>query len=190
MKTNKKETFQKEFDLQKWVESEQAGHDKCGEYDFCANCDKSLPTPCAEAKFASDGMTLKESLTLATEEKSASVGKKYVADYLKKTFGTKVEINCRANKITSGKLPLADTHYVLGNKKTCFIYVYETEDGGTLFLVKASATLADQLKKSHAKVYKSAFPKSKAAWYTVVVDKSFTKKDVDNLLSALVKENA
>ena len=35
MGKDKKQEFQKTFDIQKWTESEQAGRDKCGEYEFC-----------------------------------------------------------------------------------------------------------------------------------------------------------
>lgn len=41
--------FQAEFDLKKWIDSEKAGKDTCGDYDFCSFCDKTQPTPCAKA---------------------------------------------------------------------------------------------------------------------------------------------
>lgn len=41
--------FQAEFDLKKWIDSEKAGKDTCGDYDFCSFCDKTKPTPCAKA---------------------------------------------------------------------------------------------------------------------------------------------
>lgn len=191
MKTDKKVEFQKKFDVQKWTESEQAGRDKCGEYEFCAKCDKAIENPCAEAHFASEGVTLKESIAIASHEKAhEGINKKFVADYLEKSYGKKVEVNRRANKITSGLLPLADTHYVVGAKKVCFIYVYETEEGGVMFLVKASKKLAETLRKKHEKVYKSAFPKAKQVWYSVIVDDNFSADDVKKMLDALVKENA
>ena len=40
---------QKELELQKWFDSEKAGKDTCGSYDYCKNCDKSLAQPCATA---------------------------------------------------------------------------------------------------------------------------------------------
>lgn len=40
---------QKELELQKWFDSEKAGKDTCGSYDYCKNCDKSLVDPCATA---------------------------------------------------------------------------------------------------------------------------------------------
>lgn len=40
---------QRELELQKWFDSEKAGKDTCGSYDYCKNCDKSLADPCATA---------------------------------------------------------------------------------------------------------------------------------------------
>lgn len=40
---------QAEFDISKWLKSEEAGHDLCGEFEFCALCDKELENPCAKA---------------------------------------------------------------------------------------------------------------------------------------------
>ncbi|MBQ7227792.1 MAG: hypothetical protein IJX05_05280 [Clostridia bacterium] len=40
---------QAELDVNKWLKSEEAGHDLCGEFDFCANCDKEKENPCAKA---------------------------------------------------------------------------------------------------------------------------------------------
>ena len=190
MGKDKKVEFQNEFDIKKWTESEQAGYDKCGQYEFCAKCDKTKPTPCAEAHFANEIVTLKQSISLAkTETNKEGIDKKYVADYLEKTYKAKVKVNRRANKISSGILPLADTHYVVGDKKVCFIYVYETE-GGIMFLIKCDEKFALELKQKHEKVFKSAFPKARKAWYSVIIDDSFTAKDVNALLDELVKENA
>ena len=38
-----------ELDVKKWLDSEKAGIDTCGSYEYCANCDKSLENPCARA---------------------------------------------------------------------------------------------------------------------------------------------
>lgn len=40
---------QAELDVDKWLKSEQAGHDLCGDFDFCAKCDKTAENPCAKA---------------------------------------------------------------------------------------------------------------------------------------------
>ena len=40
---------QAELDVDKWLKSEEAGRDLCGEFDFCANCDKDAENPCAKA---------------------------------------------------------------------------------------------------------------------------------------------
>lgn len=39
--------LQEMIDLKKWFDSESAGHDTCGTYEFCAFCDKALLQPCA-----------------------------------------------------------------------------------------------------------------------------------------------
>jgi hypothetical protein len=41
--------LQKELDIKKWLESEQAQKDLCSTYSFCSKCDKSLENPCALA---------------------------------------------------------------------------------------------------------------------------------------------
>lgn len=40
---------QDELDVKKWLESERKGGDTCGEYDYCACCDKNADYPCAVA---------------------------------------------------------------------------------------------------------------------------------------------
>ena len=37
------------MDVEKWLKSEQAGRDMCGEFEFCGNCDKEVENPCAKA---------------------------------------------------------------------------------------------------------------------------------------------
>ena len=37
------------FDNVKWFESIQMGGDRCGEYEFCGECRKDEPYPCARA---------------------------------------------------------------------------------------------------------------------------------------------
>jgi hypothetical protein len=41
--------LQEKLDIQKWKDSEEKGADTCGEYAYCANCDKTQETPCAVA---------------------------------------------------------------------------------------------------------------------------------------------
>ena len=40
---------QEELDLIKWVDSEMKNYDTCGEYNYCANCNKENAYPCAYA---------------------------------------------------------------------------------------------------------------------------------------------
>ena len=44
---------QQEMDIKKWNDSQKAGYDTCGTYDFCSKCDKSLENPCDKALKAS-----------------------------------------------------------------------------------------------------------------------------------------
>ena len=43
------ERQQKRFDGVKWFDSIRAGDDKCGSYEFCGECRKDEPNPCARA---------------------------------------------------------------------------------------------------------------------------------------------
>ena len=128
-------------------------------------------------------MTLKESLAAAAKVhvEQIKIDKKYIAEYLEKKYESKVEINTRENKTSTG-LPLADTHYAVnGKKKKCFVYVYET-DTSTLLLINSTSEYEKELKKTHKYVSKSAFPKSKDEWFSVVVDDSFTNADIDKIM--------
>ena len=128
-------------------------------------------------------MTLKESLAAAAKVhvEQVKIDKKYIAEYLEKKYADKVEINTRENKTSTG-LPLADTHYAVnGKKKKCFVYVYET-DTSTLLLINSTSAYEKELKKTHKYVSKSAFPKSKDEWFSVVVDDSFTNADIDKIM--------
>ena len=128
-------------------------------------------------------MTLKESLAAAAKVhvEQIKIDKKYIAEYLEKKYADKVEINTRENKTSTG-LPLADTHYAVnGKKKKCFVYVYET-DTSTLLLINSTSAYEKELKKTHKYVSKSAFPKSKDEWFSVVVDDSFTNADIDKIM--------
>lgn len=41
--------LQQKMDVEKWLDSETRHFDMCGSYDYCAFCDKSEETPCANA---------------------------------------------------------------------------------------------------------------------------------------------
>lgn len=137
-------------------------------------------------------ITLKDGLEIAaTTIRKEDITKKYIADYLKAKFGADVETNCRANYIKSGKLPLADTHYVLnGKNKTCFAFIYEVNNT-VMMLLKVSDSMGKKFAKGHKTVHTSSFPKSKDRWYSIIVDDSFTNEDVEAILDesfAQVKE--
>lgn len=131
-----------------------------------------------------ESLSLQESLALAKESKKASdvINKKYVADFLTSTFGEDVECNMRGN-YTSTNLPLADTHYAIGKEgKKCFIYVYET-DAAVVLLLKLSEEYAESVRASGHRIIRSAFPKSKDAWYSVIADATYTEEDVQEILT-------
>ena len=135
---------------------------------------------------AKEEITLKDSITLAKATASShTFSKKYVADYLR----TKdiVEVNERENFTKTG-LPLADTHYVDGKDgKKCFAYVYETE-GSIILLAKMDDAYAKSLQKKHSQINKSAFPKQKNTWYSLIIDDTYTKEEFEDILDELIGE--
>ena len=135
---------------------------------------------------AHEAITLKDSLTLAKATSSShEFSKKYVADYLR----TKdiVEVNERENFTKTG-LPLADTHYVDGKEgKKCFAYVYETE-GSIILLAKMDDEYAKSLQKNHSQINKSAFPKQKNTWYSLIIDDTYSKEEFEDILDELIGE--
>ncbi len=139
-----------------------------------------------KARREAEALSLKESLAKAkATESSHKFSKAYICEYLAKK--SNVEINTRGNWTSTG-LPLADTHYVVADdKKTCFIYVYETE-GSIIILGKMKDEYADTLKPNHKQVNLSAFPKQKDTWYSLILDDSYTKEDVDKILDDLVNQ--
>ena len=135
---------------------------------------------------AHEALTLKDSLVLAKAANSShQFSKKFIANYLR----TKdiVEVNERENFTKTG-LPLADTHYVDGKDgKKCFAYVYETE-GSIILLAKMNEDYAEKLKQKHSQINKSAFPKQKNTWYSLILDDTYTQRDVEDILDELIGE--
>ena len=128
-------------------------------------------------------LSLGESLALARETVNASavVNKKYVADYLTASFGSGVECNMRGNYTKTG-LPLADTHFARSESgKKCFIYVYET-DSAVVLLVRLTEEYAEGIRAGGHRIIRSAFPKSKDAWFSIIADDSYTEEDVQKIL--------
>lgn len=140
-----------------------------------------------------EGLTLKESL--AIEGAVGTINKNCIGEYLTETYGENVTVNLRANYISNGILPLADTHYTntyvaedgttqQREKPLCFMYVYERNDGSVLMLVKTNDKHYKKLKAEHKNVSKSKFPKSSANnWYAVPVDDTFTKDQILEVIS-------
>ena len=128
-------------------------------------------------------LSLSESLALARETKKASavVNKKYIADFLTSTFGKEVECNRRGN-YTKTSLPLADTHYAIGEKgKKCFIYVYET-DAAVVLLLCLTDEYAGSVRAGGHRIMRSAFPKSKDSWYSIILDDTYSEADIQEIL--------
>ncbi len=137
-----------------------------------------------------EAISLKESLAVAKEIGAVGVvTKKSIIKHLSETFGERVELNGRKNRTDNGKLLVSDNHFALGKKRICFTYVYEDEAGKVTILVKTSAAYADALHDAHgAAVHHSPFPKNKDKdWYNVVVDGSFTEKQVYAFLDDAVR---
>ena len=108
----------------------------------------SEPEEGAETGASEEGVGLKESLAIASHaHRTEKVSKAYIANYLRSVYPGNVELNERVNETTTG-LPLADTHYVKDKKgkKTCFVYVYETE-GAMMLLLKTKDPLGKEMKK-------------------------------------------
>ncbi len=69
-----------ELDVKKWLDSEKAGIDTCGSYEYCANCDKSLENPCARAY---------EKAAIAAPKAKRTCAKKATTTTAKKTCSKK-----------------------------------------------------------------------------------------------------
>ena len=127
-------------------------------------------------------ISLRESMAVARQTAhSMNWNKKAIAEDLRTRHAGEIEINERVNETTTG-LPLADTHYAVDHKtRKCFVYVYETE-GSPMLLINADGKLAAQLKGRHGGVHKSAFPKSKDQWYSLPLDDTYSKEEVQSIL--------
>lgn len=143
-----------------------------------------------------EGLTLKESLQVAASVGAKdTVSKAAIIKHLE-SFGSKLELNARANYTAPGKgktegLPLADTHYVVGAKKVCFTYVYEDTNGSVLLLVRTTKAHFEEIKAKHVNANMSRFPKVREgnAWYSIPVDDSFTEQEIYDVLDKAI-ENA
>ncbi len=133
---------------------------------------------------ADEGLSLKETLAMAKATKTKiHRSKKGIADYLAEKYGDKAALNLRGNQTKTG-LPLADTHYALSEVgKKCFVYVYET-NGTVVLLLRLSEAYAETVRGKGKKIIRSAFPKSKYAWFTVILDDTYSEDDIEELLDA------
>ena len=141
--------------------------------------------------------TLSESLAAASATgKNDMISKKSIIAYLSDKYGDAVELNGRANRTPNGKLLLSDNHFAFApdGKRVCFVYVYETDEGSVLSLIRLDEPYVCDLLSDHPAVRRSAFPKNKAKdWYSVVADDTFTAESYYAVLDhaiALIRGSA
>ena len=132
-------------------------------------------------------ISLSESIAEAKDFGAAGiVTKQSIIDHLAARFDDKVELNGRENRTPNGKLLLSDNHFAFSanGKRVCFAYVYQDDDGDVIILVRTTAEHAHAIHSAHPHTgVRSAFPKNKERdWYSVVVDDTFSEKDVYDVL--------
>lgn len=88
---------QAEMDVDKWLKSEQAGHDMCGEFAFCAKCNKDDENPCAKAY---EAMKKENIAALKAEKEAAAKAVKKIS--AKKTAAKKAAAE-KTEKSVAGK---------------------------------------------------------------------------------------
>ena len=63
---------QQQLDVKKWVDSEIKGYDTCGEYNYCASCNKSESYPCACAYETYSAISKLAKATTTTAKKTTT----------------------------------------------------------------------------------------------------------------------
>ena len=93
---------QSELDVMKWYDSEVKNYDTCGEYNYCANCNKSEAYPCAYAyeKYTNLAKAIKSS-TKSTTTKLKTTTKSTAAK--KTTTAKKTATSKTTTKSTTKK---------------------------------------------------------------------------------------
>lgn len=86
------EKLQGVIDVDKWLKSEQAGKDLCGDSDYCAYCDKSEENPCAHASLRASKLNDKP------DDKPDEEGYVYVTRY-KRSFTSRLIQNEKAQEL-------------------------------------------------------------------------------------------
>ena len=97
---------QQELDLRKWYDSEAAGHDKCGSYDYCAYCNNEIENPCDkayEAMIASQKAIAAAEVAEEVKEEAKPVAKKTPAKKASATTAKKPAAKKTAAKKTATK---------------------------------------------------------------------------------------
>ena len=93
---------QNEFDKKKWEDSVNAGRDTCGEYDYCAKCNKNHEYPCATAYDAYTSIVVEEKPVAKTSKVKKTTTKKSCAkkSTTKKTTAKKTTAKKTTKKAT------------------------------------------------------------------------------------------
>lgn len=86
---------QDELDKIKWVASEKKGGDACGDFDYCACCDKSVEYPCAVAA---------EKSAKPAASKTQSAAKSAAKPAAKTAAGKSAQTKPAAKKSTAAKI--------------------------------------------------------------------------------------
>ncbi len=105
--------LQKELDIKKWIESEQAKKDLCSTYDYCQNCDKTKENPCALAyskynKVKKPILSFSEKLAISkeiTKEKYCTICNEILSKNIKMRV-CKKNVTLRHNKVLLGLITL------------------------------------------------------------------------------------
>ncbi|MBO4479957.1 MAG: MmcQ/YjbR family DNA-binding protein [Clostridia bacterium] len=115
-------------------------------------------------------------------EKTSKLSKNYIAEYLEEEFGDELERNVCDDLIDTGHSD-ADAYYAIyENGKRCFAYVYDANNAIVL-LVCLNETYAESVRAEGHRIVRSAFPKSDATWYSIIVDDSYSEADIREILS-------
>lgn len=102
---------QSELDIVKWIDSETKNYDTCGEYNYCANCNKNEAYPCAYAyelytslakaiKNSAKSTTSRKLKTTTTTNKKSTTSKKTSITSKKSTTAKKATTTRRTTKNT------------------------------------------------------------------------------------------
>lgn len=106
---------QQELDVKKWLASEKEGKDACGEFDYCAHCDKNEEFPCA---VASEKAAAKAKSAKAAAPKAAVTTPKSATTTTAKKTGCKGDCGCAKAEAAATAAPKAAAPKTAAKKTT------------------------------------------------------------------------